>query len=105
METVLIDTFRVPGGARDAFFERARRTQDFVKTLPGFVEGFIYEQRDDGQQQRYIVTIAVWESEEAFENARRAVAEENQQQGINLHNVTTQLGIEATRALYDRTRY
>lgn len=105
MEIVLIDTFIIPRGSKDAFLARARRVQDFVKTLPGFIEGFVYEQCNNGESQHHILTIAVWESEEAIEHAKRAVAEKNHQQGINLQEVTTQLGIELTRAVYDRTPY
>jgi heme-degrading monooxygenase HmoA len=49
--------------------EHARHAQGFIKTLPGFVEGFLYEQRDVAASQHHSLTIAVWETEEAFENA------------------------------------
>jgi len=78
--------------------------QRFMKPLPGFVEGFIYEQRA-GTSQHNVLTIAVWEDEQAFENAKQAVASENQRQGINPQEVTKQLGIEFTRAVYARTPY
>jgi len=51
------------------------------------------------------LTIAVWESAEAFERAKQAVAKANQQQGINPQEVTRQLGITFTRALYQRSPY
>ena len=40
MEKVLVDAFIVPEESREAFLEGARRVQRFLKTLPGFVEGF-----------------------------------------------------------------
>lgn len=104
MQTVLIDTFTVPPAAKDPFLARARQMQSFIKTLPGFVEGFIYEQRD-GESPHQFLTIAVWEDATAFENAKQAVAQANQQQGINPQEVTKQLGITFTRALYDRSPY
>lgn len=104
METVLIDTFVVPEESRAAFLDRAHTVQRFMKPLPGFVEGFIYEQRA-GTSQHNVLTIAVWEDEQAFENAKQAVASENQRQGINPQEVTKQLGIEFTRAVYARTPY
>lgn len=105
METVLIDTFRVPEESKATFLERARQVQGFIKTLPGFVEGFLYEQRDAIGKEHYVVTIAVWESEAAFENARRAVAANDQQQGINRQEATKQLGIEFARAVCNRFAY
>lgn len=104
METILIDTFLVPATAKDAFVARARQMQSFIKTLPGFVEGFMYEQRESVSQQQ-ILTIAVWEDAEAFEQAKQAVAKANQEQGINPQEVTRQLGITFTRAMYQRDPY
>ena len=46
MEKVLVDAFIVPEESREAFLEGARRVQRFLKTLPGFVEGFLLERKD-----------------------------------------------------------
>jgi heme-degrading monooxygenase HmoA len=105
METVLIDTFRVPDESKEAFLEWARQAQGFIKTLPGFVEGFLYEQRDAPGSQHQVVTIAVWENEEAFEHARQTVAARDRQQGIDRQALLKQLGIELTRAIYRRSPY
>jgi len=105
MEIVLIDMFKVPSEAREIFLERARQVQGFIKTLPGFVEGFLYEQRDATGSQHQVLTIAVWETEEAFENAKRTVGARDQQQGINRQEAIKQLGIELTRAIYTRAPY
>jgi heme-degrading monooxygenase HmoA len=78
--------------------------QSFIKTLPGFVEGFLYERQGD-ENQHQILTIAVWETAAAFENAKQAVAAENQRQGVNPQEVTRQLGVEFTRNMYDRSPY
>jgi hypothetical protein len=43
MERVLIDTFIVPEECNAAFLEGARKVQSFLRTLPGFVEGFLYD--------------------------------------------------------------
>lgn len=105
MEAVLIDTFRVPAQSNELFLERARQAQVFIKTLPGFVEGFVYEQRDAPEGQHQVLTIAVWENEDAFERARQAVAARDHEQGIDRQAVLRQLGIELTRASYRRTSY
>lgn len=104
MEMVLIDAFVVPEESQSAFLERARKVQQFIRTLPGYVEGFVFEQR--GGESRYnILTTAVWESEEAFENARRAVASEYRREGFNPQQMFQQLGVEKVRAVYVRTAY
>jgi hypothetical protein len=44
-------------------------------------------------------------SEGAFEQAKAAVAAENQQQGVNRPDLISQLGIEFARAVYARFPY
>jgi heme-degrading monooxygenase HmoA len=104
MEKVLNDTFIVPEESKAAFLERARKVQRFIRTLPGFVEGFLYEKKD-GESHHNFVTTAVWESEEAFENAIRAVAIEFQKQGFNREEATKTLKIESVRSTYERSPY
>ena len=104
MERVLIDSFVVPEESRDAFLEQVRQTQGYIKTLPGFIEGYVYENRD-GVGRFNFLTIAVWKDEAALENAKQAVATENQKRGIKPREVIRQLGVESTRALYERSPY
>jgi heme-degrading monooxygenase HmoA len=70
MEKVLIDEFIVPEESKAAFLEGARKVQSFIRTLPGFVEGFIYEKKD-GETHHNFLTTAVWESEEALKTQKR----------------------------------
>ncbi len=101
---VLIDVFTVPPTARDAFFERALESQAFVKTLPGFVEGYLHE-KESGEGPNSFVTTAVWVSREAFEAARRAVADENARRGLDTHAFLGAHGIEFARGVYTRSPY
>src|SRR5690348_10083359 len=73
MEKVLIDKFIVPEESKASFLEAARKSSTFVRTLPGFVEGFVYE-KVDGDGRHNVITTAVWASEEAFANAKQAAA-------------------------------
>jgi heme-degrading monooxygenase HmoA len=104
MEKVLIDTFIVPEESKAEFLEGARKVERFIGTLPGFVEGFLYEKKD-GESRCNFLTTAVWESEEAFEIAKRAVAIEFQKQGFNLQETTKRLKIESVRSIYERSPY
>jgi heme-degrading monooxygenase HmoA len=105
MELVLIDTFCVPQASREAFLARAQQAQGFIKTLPGFVEGFLYERRDDADGQQQIITVAVWEDAQALEHARHVVVSRDKEQGVDRQAVLRQLGVELTRAIYARTPY
>lgn len=104
MERVLIDAFIVPEESKAAFLERTRRVQSFIRNLPGFVEGFLYEQKD-GESRYNFLTTAVWKNEEAFESARRAVAIEFQKQGFNPQETRQKLKIESERSTYERSPY
>jgi heme-degrading monooxygenase HmoA len=104
MEIVLIDTFIVPEESKAEFLEGARTVQSFIKTLPGFVEGFLYEKKD-GTSAHNFLTTAVWRNEEAFENARQSVAIEFRKQGFNPQETRQRLKIESTRSTYERVPY
>jgi len=104
MQKVLIDTFIVPDESKSTFLERSRHVQAFLRTLPGFVEGFLHE-KVDGAGRFNVVTTAVWESDAAYENARKLAAEEFQRTGFNPQETMKQLRIEVERAVYTRSPY
>lgn len=104
MEIVLIDTFTVPQQATNEFREAAIKAQSFIKTLPGYVEGYIYEQMD-GESHYNFLTSAVWKDEQAFEDAKKAVLTEYQKRGYDPKETRQRLGIEQTRSTYSRNPY
>ena len=104
MQNILIDKFIVPKESLSAFLEAARQSASFLRTLPGFVEGFVYE-KIDGDSPFNVVTTAVWENEEAFANARRAAVEEFQRRGFSPQDTMKTLRVEITRAVYERSAY
>jgi heme-degrading monooxygenase HmoA len=104
MEIILIDEFTVPEESKAEFLEAARRVQSFMKTLPGFIEGVLYEKKD-GDSRHNFLTTAVWGNEEALENAKRAVAIEHQKQGFNPQETRQRLNIESVRSTYARSPY
>jgi len=54
----------------------------FLRTLPRFVEGFVYE-NTHGRSRHNVVTTAVWKDEEALQNAKKSAAEGFQRIGFN----------------------
>src|SRR5580658_11190322 len=99
MQKVLIDAFVVPHESKSEFLDRSRQMQTFLRTLPGFVEGFLHE-RVDGNGRFNVVSTAIWESDAAYENAKKATAEEFQRTGFNPQQTMKQLKIEVERAVY-----
>ena len=104
MQHVVIDMFTVPEEAKPSFFETARVVQGFLKTLPGFVEGFVYE-KTDGDSNFNVMTTAVWESEQALENAKEATIVELGRRNLRPQEIMKALKIEMQRAVYLRSPY
>ena len=104
MEIVLIDKFVVPEESKSKFLQEVHKSAALLRTLPGFVEGFVYE-KTDGESRQNIVTTAVWKDEEAFENARKSAAEEFKKIGFNPPAIMKDLRVEMERAVYRRTPY
>jgi heme-degrading monooxygenase HmoA len=104
VETVLIDTFIVPEESRARFLEEVHKSATFLRTVPGFVEGFVYE-KTDGESRHNVVTIAVWKDEEAFQNAKKSAAEEFKKIGFNPPEIMKNLNVEIERAEYRRSSY
>jgi len=104
MPVVLIDTFIVPEESKTVLLQETRKIQRFLKTLRGFVEGFVYE-KTAGDSRVNIVTTAVWESDAAMENAKKTAAAQFQKLGFNPQQLMRDLNVEAGRAVYRRTPY
>jgi heme-degrading monooxygenase HmoA len=104
MEVVLIDKFIVPEESKVGFLEAARNSATFLRTLPGFVEGYVYE-KTDGESRHNVVTTAVWKDEEAFQNAKKSAAEEFKKIGFNPQEIMKDLRVEIERSVYRRSSY
>jgi heme-degrading monooxygenase HmoA len=104
MEVVLIDKFIVPEESKAAFLTEVRKSAAFLRSLPGFVEGYIYESSDAASRTN-VVTTAVWRDDEAFQNARKAAAVEFQKIGFNPPEIMKKLKVEIERGIYRRSSY
>jgi len=104
MEIVVIDQFVVPPDAMSEFLETSRRVQKVLKTLPGFLEGFAYEKRD-GDGRHNVITTVVWQNENAYRNARTAMADTLQSVSPNPQAVMRRLGIQIERGSFERTPF
>jgi heme-degrading monooxygenase HmoA len=104
MEIVLIDKFIVPEESKETFLEAVHRSAAFLRTLPGFVEGFVYE-KTDGESHHNVVTTAVWKDEEAFRSAKKSAAEGFKKIGFNPPEIMKSLKVQIDRAVYRRQSY
>jgi hypothetical protein len=104
MQKVLVDRFSVPEESKAAFREVSQKIQSVLKTLPGFVEGFVYE-KTEGDGNDDVMTTAVWESEGAFNTAKTLMAAELRTLGINPPDIMRTLKIRIERGVYERSSY
>ena len=104
MEIVLIDRFIVPEESKAKFLEEVRRSAAFLRTLPGYVEGYVYD-KTDGESRNNVVTSAVWKNEEAYQNAKTTAAEEFKRIGFHPLEIMKALKVEMDRAIYRRSPY
>jgi heme-degrading monooxygenase HmoA len=94
-----IDKFFVPGAARQEFVETVHRTQQFLRTLPGFIQDSFLEQTG-GPGEFNFITIAIWDSAESVEAAKKTVAARYEEIGFNPQEMFVRLGIKADLATY-----
>ena len=104
MEVVLVDKFIVPEESKARFLAEVRKSAAFLRTLPGFVEGFVYENKD-GASHHNVLTTAVWKDEEAFQNAKKSAAEGFKKIGFNPPEIMKNLKVEMERGIYRRSPY
>jgi len=104
MEVVLIDKFIVPDESKATFLAEVRKSSGFLRTLPGFVEGYVYESTDGGRRHN-VVTTAVWQNEEAFQSAKKSAAVEFQRIGFDPPEIMKKLKVEIERGVYRRSPY
>src|SRR5712664_710749 len=90
--------------SKERFLEEVHKSATFLRILPGFVEGFVYEKKD-GESRHNVVTTAVWQDEEAFQNAKKSAAEGFKKIGFNPPEIMKNLNVEMERAVYRRSPY
>jgi heme-degrading monooxygenase HmoA len=96
-----VDKFKVPAAAREEFLARVRASNEILRAIPGFVEDYFFEQLGASGDTK-IVTIAVWENEQAFSSAKSSVQEHYKKIGCNPAEIIQRLGIEADMDAYTK---
>lgn len=104
MEIVLIDKFIVPEESKARFLEEVHKSAAFLRTLPGFVKGYVYD-RVDGEGRHNILTTAVWRDEDAFRNAKQGASEGFRKIGFKPQEIMKSLGVEIERGVFRREPY
>ncbi|MGE0453491.1 MAG: antibiotic biosynthesis monooxygenase [Vicinamibacteria bacterium] len=96
-----IDKFAVPAAARARFLEVVSQTHRVLGAVEGCLQNLVLE-RVSGAGRFNLVTVVEWDSAEALENARQAVAKRHHEMGVNPRELIAELGIEADFGNYTK---
>jgi heme-degrading monooxygenase HmoA len=96
-----IDKFKVPKSARNEFIQGMQITHQLLRTLPGFIQDFVFEQIS-GVGEFNFVTVVVWKSANALESAKSAVMAKHEEIGFNPKELFSRLEIKADLANYSQ---
>lgn len=99
MKQIFIDKFVLPENAKAEFLQRMNYNRAFLKKQPGFINDSAYE-RTDEQGNLVVVTVAIWENEDAIAKAKAAVQAEYKRIGFNMPAMLERLNITIERATY-----
>ncbi len=99
MKQIFIDKFIVPKNAIEEFIQRMNYNRGFIRNLPGFVQDAAYE-RTDENGNKIVVTVAIWQSENAIKKAKEAVQAEYARIGFHPEEMLMRLNIVLERGTY-----
>jgi heme-degrading monooxygenase HmoA len=95
-----LDSFSIPDAAREGFEAAMKRNLAFIRTLPGF-GGHVVLEKQSGDSSFNLVTLAVWESQEALDRAGAEVRAHYERIGFDMAGALRGWGVELVRADYD----
>lgn len=101
-EVSFIDKFTVPVASRKEFIERVGINRKIICTIPGFIQDNIYERTSENGDFEF-VTVAIWASRAALDQAKEAVQAAYRQEGFNPAAMMERLGITMDRGIYKET--
>jgi predicted ester cyclase/heme-degrading monooxygenase HmoA len=98
-EVRFIDKFLVPAAAKEIFYERVKTNRTFIRNLPGFIEDHAYEHTDT-KGNLVLITVALWESQGALNDAKEKVQAEYKREGFDPATFMKKMGIVMDRGIY-----
>ena len=100
---ILIGKVYVPKNSIEEFHKQ-NVTSSFLKALPGFIEGKLYERFDDSGNL-YWISITTWLDQEMYENAQKSLKEYYKSIKFKPMVFREKLGIIADHELYTLSAY
>ncbi|MES2650506.1 MAG: ester cyclase [Bacteroidota bacterium] len=94
-----IDKFLVPKTSIEEFVKRMNYNRAFIKTLSGFINDQVFEQKDN-EGNLTIITIAVWENQDKLNEAKTVIQTEYRRIKFNPIEFYDRLNIKMERGEY-----
>ncbi len=96
---IVVGKIVVPKNSIEAFRKQLPVTPNYLKTLPGYVKGEMFEMTDDGGSL-HVLSIVVWDSEESYQNAQQKLTEYYKEIKFDRMAFREKLNIIADYSLY-----
>jgi hypothetical protein len=96
---IVVGKIEVPGKSIEAFRKQMHVTPNYLKKLPGFVTGEMYEMTDDSGTL-HVLSVTTWEDEKSYKNAQQKLTEYYKEISFDRMAFREKLNITADYALY-----
>lgn len=93
-----VDRFIMPKSSFPRFFEKLEMNRRFIKNLEGFISDEVMLKEENGNI--IVMTVAVWENNQALDKAKSLVKEEYQRIGFNPAEFFQRLNITKQRETF-----
>jgi hypothetical protein len=100
---IVVGKIEVPGKSIEAFRKQMHVTPNYLKKLPGFVSGEMYEMTDDSGVL-HVLSITTWVDDASYKNAQHKLTEYYKEISFDRMAFREKLEIAADYALYAETR-
>jgi heme-degrading monooxygenase HmoA len=99
---IVVGKIEVPARSIEAFRKQVHVTPNFLKTLPGYVAGEMYEMTDDAGTL-HVLSITTWEDDESYKDAQKKLTAFYKETNFDRMAFREKLSIAADYALYTET--
>jgi hypothetical protein len=96
---IVVGKIEVPGTSIEAFRKQVHVTPNYLKKLPGFVSGEMYEMIDDSGVL-HVLSVTTWVDDASYKNAQQRLAEYYKEINFDRMAFREKLNITADYALY-----
>jgi heme-degrading monooxygenase HmoA len=99
---IVVGKIEVPAKSIEAFRKQVHVTPNYLKTLPGYVAGEMYEMTDDSGTL-HVLSITTWDNDESYKNAQQKLSAYYKEINFDRMAFREKLQIAADYALYVET--